>query len=150
MSAPMKLYVPFNVKSTSDSVKALLYMTVQHMADFQMMMLEVLEEKYGFTQQEMMESIESHPRYKELMVNPMMAELFAGTEAAAADANSEKKGEEEKADEKVESEEVKAVGEEKEQQEKLLIVKSTDGKKKVVKKKATVGNKKLTSQPAGI
>jgi hypothetical protein len=138
----MKLYVPFNVKSTADSVKALLYMTVQHMADFQMMMLEVLEEKYGFTQEEMMESIESHPRYKELMVNPMMAELFAGTEAAAADANSEKKGGGDK--------EVKGGEEEKEQQEKVLVVKSTDGKKKVVKKKTTVGNKKLTSQPAGV
>jgi hypothetical protein len=62
------------------------------MADFQIMLLEVISEKYGHSIDEMLEVIVTHPRYKNLVVDPLLTELASPCPCADKQVKKTKKG----------------------------------------------------------
>ena len=70
-----KLIITSPVEGPSDALRVLLQTSLSHMADFQVMLLEVISEKYGHSVDEMLEVIVAHPKYKNLVVDPLLTEL---------------------------------------------------------------------------
>lgn len=70
-----------DVTCAKDGLRLMLLSTLKHMADFQMMMLNVIGEKYKLDVDEMIEVIQSHPSYTSsiLDLNPLVADFASMT-----------------------------------------------------------------------
>ncbi len=55
------------------------------MADFQVMMLEVVAEAYGHSVDEMIAVVKEHPRFKEMHVAPLLTELASHAEEGSSE-----------------------------------------------------------------
>lgn len=113
-----RYYVPYEVKRPSEAVAALLNATMQHVADFMQCMLEILAEKYNLSEEEMMNVLFEHPKYKEMLVNPMLSALSAAT--TSPDAATPSAREVQETEEKP--------------KKKMVIIKNKDGTVKKVRK----------------
>ena len=71
--APDHLHIP--VTTASEGLRAVTHIVLKHTADVLEIMVAAIAEKYGFSENEMTEAITSHPRYKELYVNPLLADM---------------------------------------------------------------------------
>jgi len=69
------LVISSPVNNPSDALRVLLQTSFKHMADFQVMMLEIVAEKYGHGVDEMIEVIKAHPRYKQIQIEPLISLL---------------------------------------------------------------------------
>jgi hypothetical protein len=79
------IYIPYHLeKEPSLAARALLHATLKHMGDFQTELCRIIAEKYGISEEDIFSTVESHPRFKELLVNPMIHDIMgAQTEAEA-------------------------------------------------------------------
>jgi len=87
-----KLIITSPVEGPSDALRVLLQTSLSHMADFQVMLLEVISEKYGHSIDEMLEVIVAHPRYKNLVVDPLLTELASPCPCTSKQVKKTKKG----------------------------------------------------------
>ena len=60
-----------DVDSPAEAVRSLLHTTLNHVADFQVMILKIISEKYGHSMEELVEVIKEDKTFKEsLLINP--------------------------------------------------------------------------------
>ena len=74
------------VTDAKTATRACLHMILKHTADMFVGIVEIVAEKYKIDPDEMMNVITSHPRYKDMIVDPVMLDLgyILGPEPAAA------------------------------------------------------------------
>lgn len=77
-----RLVINAPVKNASDALRVLLQTSLSHMADFQVMMLEIVAEKYGHSVDELIAVVKEHPRFKTIQVEPLLTELASSAEEA--------------------------------------------------------------------
>jgi hypothetical protein len=59
-----------DVDSPAEAVRSLLHTTLNHVADFQVMILKIISEKYGHSMEELVEVIKEDKTFKEsLLIN---------------------------------------------------------------------------------
>jgi hypothetical protein len=60
-----------DIDSPQTAIRSLLHTTLNHVADFQVMILKIISEKYGHSLDELVEAIKEDKTFKEsLVVNP--------------------------------------------------------------------------------
>lgn len=60
-----------DVESPQKAIRSLLHTTLTHVADFQVMILKIISEKYGHSMDELVEAIKEDTTFKEsLLLNP--------------------------------------------------------------------------------
>lgn len=60
-----------DVDSPAEAIRSLLHTTLNHVADFQVMILKIISEKYGHSIDELVEAIKEDKTFKEsLVLNP--------------------------------------------------------------------------------
>ena len=60
-----------DVDSPQEAVRSLLHTTLNHVADFQVMLLKIISEKFGHSMEELVEAIKEDKTFKEsLVLNP--------------------------------------------------------------------------------
>ena len=84
--APDHLHIP--VKTASEGLRAVTHIILKHTADALEVIVAAIAEKYGISEEEMTESITSHPRYKELYVSPIISDMGYLPPAAPAEESS--------------------------------------------------------------
>ena len=75
-----RLVVNAPVKNASDALRVLLQTSLSHMADFQVMMLEIVAERYGHSVDELIAVVKEHPRFKNMQVEPLLTDLASHAE----------------------------------------------------------------------
>jgi hypothetical protein len=75
-----RLVVNAPVKNASDAMRVLLQTSLSHMADFQVMMLEIVAETYGHSVDELIAVVKEHPRFKTMQVEPLLTDLASCAE----------------------------------------------------------------------
>jgi len=79
-----------DVDSPHDAIRSLLHSTLVHVANFQIMILKIIGEKYGHSMEDMVEAIKENPTFnKSILENPVTAcaaaaVVFRKAEAVAA------------------------------------------------------------------
>ncbi len=63
------------VKNASDGMKATMLMMMKHCADVHLTILEIIGEKYGLDVDEMCNTVKDHPRWTQLLLEPMIHDL---------------------------------------------------------------------------
>jgi hypothetical protein len=66
---------PIPITGASMAYTASLLMLFQHVADIHMSLLEIIEEKYGHSMDEMVSTVIQHPKWKNMQVNPVIHDL---------------------------------------------------------------------------
>jgi hypothetical protein len=60
-----------DVDSPNEAIRSLLHTTLNHVADFQIMILKIISEKFGHSMEDLVEAVKEDKTFKEsLMVNP--------------------------------------------------------------------------------
>ena len=60
-----------DIDSPAEAIRSLLHTTLNHVADFQVMILKIISEKYGHSIDELVEAIKEDKTFKEsLVLNP--------------------------------------------------------------------------------
>jgi hypothetical protein len=60
-----------DIDSPAEAIRSLLHTTLNHVADFQVMILKIISEKYGHSMDELVEAIKEDKTFKEsLVLNP--------------------------------------------------------------------------------
>ena len=60
-----------DVESPKEAIRSLLHTTLNHVADFQIMILKIISEKFGHSMDELVEAVKEDKTFKEsLVVNP--------------------------------------------------------------------------------
>lgn len=60
-----------DIESPADAIRSLLHTTLSHVADFQIMILKIISDKYGHSMDELVEAIKEDNTFKEsLILNP--------------------------------------------------------------------------------
>ncbi len=65
-------FVPKEIKTSRDAYGASLHMLFKHVADIHLTLLEILAEKYKLSIDEMLQTVQDDPRWKEIHVNPVI------------------------------------------------------------------------------
>jgi hypothetical protein len=88
-----QLPLQIEVKDPKSALAAVMCMTLKHTADVLTAAVCAIAEKYGIDEEEMMDVVRSHPRFTEMMVEPMIHGLMPAVaeEPAAAAAVAVKK-----------------------------------------------------------
>jgi hypothetical protein len=61
-----------DIDSPAEAIRSLLHTTLNHVADFQVMILKIISEKYGHSMDELVEAIKEDKTFKEsLVLNPV-------------------------------------------------------------------------------
>lgn len=61
-----------DIDSPAEAIRSLLHTTLNHVADFQVMILKIISEKYGHSIDELVEAIKEDKTFKEsLLLNPV-------------------------------------------------------------------------------
>jgi hypothetical protein len=61
-----------DIDSPAEAIRSLLHTTLNHVADFQVMILKIISEKYGHSIDELVEAIKEDKTFKEsLVLNPV-------------------------------------------------------------------------------
>ena len=79
-------YVPHRINNAADAYRASLHMVLKHTADVFLTIVDIMAEKYSTTQDDIMDTITKHPKYKDAFVNPMLHDLGYLNPAAPAPA----------------------------------------------------------------
>ena len=66
----MESYIPLDIISHRKAYGAILNLSLKHMADFQMLMTEIICEKYDLNVDEVIETIHADPRFKDSLICP--------------------------------------------------------------------------------
>ncbi len=69
-------YIPGTILTHRDAYSASLHVLFKHIADFHMLMIDVLAEKYNLDANEIIETIQGDPRYNEMKVDPKIESLL--------------------------------------------------------------------------
>lgn len=69
-------YIPATILTHRDAYSASLHVLFKHIADFHMLMIDVLAEKYNLDANEIIETIQGDPRYNEMKVDPKVESLL--------------------------------------------------------------------------
>jgi hypothetical protein len=57
--------------SPAEAIRSLLHTTLNHVADFQVMILKIISEKFGHSMEELVEAVKEDKTFKEsLVINP--------------------------------------------------------------------------------
>lgn len=60
-----------DVDSPAEAIRSLLHTTLNHVADFQVMILKIISEKFGHSMEELVEAVKEDKTFKEsLVLNP--------------------------------------------------------------------------------
>jgi hypothetical protein len=60
-----------DVDSPNEAIRSLLHTTLTHVADFQVMILKIISEKFGHSMEELVEAVKEDKTFKEsLLTNP--------------------------------------------------------------------------------
>jgi hypothetical protein len=60
-----------DVDSPAEAIRSLLHTTLNHVADFQVMILKIISEKFGHSMEELVEAVKENKTFKEsLFLNP--------------------------------------------------------------------------------
>jgi hypothetical protein len=86
---------PIRITDPKSAYRTSMLMLFQHVADIHMAILEIMEEKYGHSVEEMLAVVSAHPKWQDMLVNPMVHDLTAealsrGSTPASASASSPK------------------------------------------------------------
>jgi hypothetical protein len=65
-------YVPRDILSHRDAYSAVLHMSLKHMADFQILMMEIICEKYDLNADEVMKTIQEDIRMQDMDTHPII------------------------------------------------------------------------------
>lgn len=65
-------FVPKEIKTSRDAYGASLHMLFKHVADIHLTLLEILAEKYKHSVDEMLQTVQDDPRWKDIHVNPVI------------------------------------------------------------------------------
>jgi hypothetical protein len=65
-------FVPKEIKTSRDAYGASLHMLFKHVADVHLTLLEILAEKYKLSVDEMLQTVQDDPRWKDIHVNPVI------------------------------------------------------------------------------
>ncbi len=65
-------FVPKDIKTSRDAYGASLHMLFKHVADVHVTLLEILAEKYKLSVDEMLQTVQDDPRWKNIPVNPVI------------------------------------------------------------------------------
>ena len=68
-------FIPKNIKTNRDAYGASLAIMLKHMADFHYTILEVLSEKYKIDIDDMVSVLNSHPKYQDVVRQPIVSSL---------------------------------------------------------------------------
>jgi len=61
-----------DIDSPAEAIRSLLHTTLNHVADFQVMVLKIISEKFGHSMDELVEAIKEDKTFKEsLVLNPV-------------------------------------------------------------------------------
>jgi hypothetical protein len=61
-----------DIDSPKEAIRSLLHTTLTHVADFQVMILDIISKKYGHSLEELVEAVKEDKTFKEsLLINPM-------------------------------------------------------------------------------
>jgi hypothetical protein len=71
----MESYVPKEIITNRDAYGASLHLLFKHVADFHLLMIEIISEKTGIDSNEIINVVKDDPRYKEMMVSPTINSL---------------------------------------------------------------------------
>jgi hypothetical protein len=66
-------YIPKKLKTARDAYSVSLHMIFKHIADFHLCVVEIISEKTGLTQDEILNTILDDPRYKNMFVHPVLS-----------------------------------------------------------------------------
>lgn len=66
---------PLQVETPRDALRATMMMLFQHVAEIHMAVTEIISEKYNIPQEEIYNAITEHPKWQEMLVNPMIHDL---------------------------------------------------------------------------
>ena len=65
-------YLPRDIISHRDAYSAVLHLSLKHMADFQILMMEIICEKYDLNADEVMKTIQEDIRMKDMDTHPLI------------------------------------------------------------------------------
>jgi len=68
-------FIPKTIKTNRDAYGACLSIVLKHVADFHYTILEILSEKYAIDIDEMVSVLQSHPKYKGVVEQPVISSL---------------------------------------------------------------------------
>ena len=71
----MNYYVPKEIRCPSDAYAASLDILLKHVADFHLIMLEILSEKYGHSVDEMLLTCNEDKRFQDMVAKPVVNTL---------------------------------------------------------------------------
>lgn len=61
-----------DIDSPKEAIRSLLHTTLTHVADFQVMILDIISKKYGHSLEELVEAVKEDKTFKEsLLINPI-------------------------------------------------------------------------------
>lgn len=67
-----KSFIPMEIKNYRNAYGASLHMLFKHVADVHLTLLEILAEKYKLSVDEMLQTVQDDPRWKDIQVNPVI------------------------------------------------------------------------------
>lgn len=68
-------YIPHTIVTHRDAYSASLHLLFNHVADFHLLMIEVLAEKYNLDADEMIQTVQNDQRMKDIIVDPTLKSL---------------------------------------------------------------------------
>lgn len=72
--------VPLTIATPKDGLKATLHMMMKHTADLHVTVMEIIAEKYGLNVDEMADAVKAHPKWTEMLVNPILHSMSGNIE----------------------------------------------------------------------
>lgn len=70
-------FVPMEVKTTSDALRASLLMLFKHVADVHVTLVEIVAEKFDLNVDDIMNAVTDDPRWQTMLVDPLITDLTA-------------------------------------------------------------------------
>lgn len=68
-------YIPREILTHRDAYSASLHLLFKHVADFHLLMIEVLAEKYNLDADEIIQTVQNDQRMKDIQLNPTLESL---------------------------------------------------------------------------
>lgn len=79
-----RVFVPMEVKNSSDVLRASLLMLFKHVSDIHVSLVEIVAEKFGLKIEDIHAAIQEDPRWAQMFVNPLITDLTATAEKQAS------------------------------------------------------------------
>lgn len=79
-----RVFVPMEVKDSSDVLRASLLMLFKHVSDIHVSLVEIVADKFGLKIDDIHSAIQEDPRWAQMFVNPLITDLTATAEKQAS------------------------------------------------------------------